>query len=214
MYCLFYWITSVISKPSCLKNWIYSLRGFIYLTPKLFAANFTKIAPRCFNQDPIENFFSCIRSYGFRNTNPTCSSFITSCKFLSINNFVTPHSTGANYESALNVAPPFKTDNAFICEKDFSNNFFTDTRKTRLHKYALPSIFLREDNETSINNVRPVEQIENSTITENLDAENLIPPVMPKAQNRHPTKSSSVLQVFECKKVSSLTSKGRKNPFT
>jgi hypothetical protein len=27
---------------------------------------------------------------------------------------------------------------------------------------------------------------------------------MPKAQNRHPTKSSSVLQVLECKKVSSL----------
>jgi hypothetical protein len=32
---------------------------------------------------------------------------------------------------------------------------------------------------------------------------------MPKAQNRHPTKSSSVLQVLECKKVSSRTSKGR-----
>jgi hypothetical protein len=32
---------------------------------------------------------------------------------------------------------------------------------------------------------------------------------MPKAQNRHPTKSSSVLHVLECKKVSSLTSKGR-----
>jgi hypothetical protein len=32
---------------------------------------------------------------------------------------------------------------------------------------------------------------------------------MPKAQNRHPTKSSSVLQVLECKKVGSRTSKGR-----
>jgi hypothetical protein len=32
---------------------------------------------------------------------------------------------------------------------------------------------------------------------------------MPKAQNGHPTKSSSVLQILECKKVSSLTSKGR-----
>jgi hypothetical protein len=31
---------------------------------------------------------------------------------------------------------------------------------------------------------------------------------MPKAQNGHPTKSSSVLQILECKKVS-LTSKGR-----
>jgi hypothetical protein len=99
------------------------------------------------------------------------------------------------------VAPPFKTDNAFICEKHFSNNFFT--QKTELDKYALPSIFLREDKQTSINNVRPAEQIENSTV------ENLIFPVMPKAQNRHPTKSSSVLQVLECKKVSSLASKGR-----
>jgi hypothetical protein len=94
----------------------------------------------------------------------------------------------------------------------FCNNFFT--QKTKLHKYTLPSIFLREDKQTSINNVRPPEQIEISTITENLTVENLILPVMPKAQNRHPTKSSSVLQVLECKKVSSRrrgsrTSKGR-----
>ncbi|KAJ3616441.1 hypothetical protein MTP99_003097, partial [Tenebrio molitor] len=83
-------------------------------------------------------------------------------------------------------------------DRSFSNNFFT--QKTKLHKYALPSIFLREDKQTSINNVRPAEQIENSTITENPTVENLILPVMPKAQNRHPTKSSSVLQVLECKK--------------
>ncbi|KAJ3625059.1 hypothetical protein MTP99_018629 [Tenebrio molitor] len=84
-------------------------------------------------------------------------------------------------------------------DRSFSNNFFT--QKTKLHKYALPSIFLRENKQTSINNVRPAEQIENSTITENPTVENLILPVMPKAQNRHPTKSSSVLQVLECKKV-------------
>jgi hypothetical protein len=103
--------------------------------------------------------------------------------------------------------PSKQIHNAFICEKHFSNNFFI--QKTKLHKYALPSIFLREDKQTSINNVRPAEQIENSTITENPTVENLILPVMPKVQNRHPTKSSSVLQVLECKKVSSLTSKGR-----
>jgi hypothetical protein len=82
-------------------------------------------------------------------------------------------------------------------------------KNKKLHKYALPSIFLREDKQTSINNVRPAEQIENSTITENPTVENLILPVMPKTQNRHPTKSSSVLQVLECKKVSGLTLKGR-----
>jgi hypothetical protein len=47
---------SVVSKPPCLKNWVFPLRELIYLTPKLFAANFTKFAPR-FNKDPVENFF-------------------------------------------------------------------------------------------------------------------------------------------------------------
>jgi hypothetical protein len=69
--------------------------------------------------------------------------------------------------------------------------------------------FFVKTKQTSINNVRPAVHIENSTITENPTVENLILPVMPKAQNRHPTKSSSVLQVLECKKVSSLTAKGR-----
>jgi hypothetical protein len=32
---------------------------------------------------------------------------------------------------------------------------------------------------------------------------------IPKAQNRDPTKSSSVLQLLKCKKVCSITSKGR-----
>jgi hypothetical protein len=87
----------------------------------------------------------------------------------------------------------------YICEKHFSNNFFT--QKTKLHKYALPSIFLREDKQTSINNVRPAEQIENSTITENPTVENLILPVMPKAQNRHPTKSSTVCKYLNARKL-------------
>jgi hypothetical protein len=93
----------------------------------------------------------------------------------------------------------------YICEKHFSNNFFT--QKTKLHKYALPSIFLREDKQTSINNVRPAEQIENSTITENPTVENLILPVMPKAQNRHPTKSSPVCKYLNARKLVVLLQK-------
>jgi hypothetical protein len=93
----------------------------------------------------------------------------------------------------------------YICEKHFSNNFFT--QKTKLHKYALPSIFLREDKQTSINNVRPAEQIENSTITENPTVENLILPVMPKAQNRHPTKSSTVCKYLNARKLVVLLQK-------
>jgi hypothetical protein len=83
-------------KPPCLKNWIFSLRGLIYLTPQLLKKKNRYFAPRRFNQDPVENFFSCIRSHGVRNTNPKCFSFISSCKSLIVNNFVSPHSAGAN----------------------------------------------------------------------------------------------------------------------
>lgn len=82
-----------------IKNWVFSLRSLIYLIPKLLATGLKHISPRCFNQDPLENFFSCIRSHGFRNTNPTCSSFISSYKSLLINNLVSSHSVGANCEA-------------------------------------------------------------------------------------------------------------------
>jgi hypothetical protein len=85
-------------RPPCLKNWLFPLQGLIYLTPKLLQANFIHFAPRCFNQDPVENFFSSIRSHGVRIINPTCASFISSCKSLLINNFVSHHSVGANCE--------------------------------------------------------------------------------------------------------------------
>ena len=59
--------------------------------------------PRSFNQDPVENFFSSIRSHGVRNNNPTCSSFESSTKSLIINNLVSAHSVGANCESDESV---------------------------------------------------------------------------------------------------------------
>jgi hypothetical protein len=68
-------------RPPCLKNWTASVRGMIHITGKLFE-NFGNFPSRCFNQDPVEIFFSCIRSYGIRNTNPTCTAFASSCKAL------------------------------------------------------------------------------------------------------------------------------------
>ncbi|KAI4456627.1 transposase is4 [Holotrichia oblita] len=79
-----------------LRNWIFTLRSFIYVWNKLKNNGFKYISPRCFNQDPVENFFSCVRSHGVRNTNPTCSGFISSTKSLLINNLVSPHSPGSN----------------------------------------------------------------------------------------------------------------------
>lgn len=86
------------SVPPSLKNWIFSLQSLRYLWDNL-KRHFPSLSPRVFNQDPIENYFSCIRSHGVFNTNATCSSFISSTKTLLINNFVSPRSAGANCET-------------------------------------------------------------------------------------------------------------------
>jgi hypothetical protein len=81
-----------------IKNWAHNIRVCIYLRSKLFSLGFKRFAMRNFNQDPIENFFSCIRSHGMRNTNPNCSAFITTFKSLLVNNLVSRRSIGANCE--------------------------------------------------------------------------------------------------------------------
>ncbi|CAH0721710.1 unnamed protein product, partial [Brenthis ino] len=55
-----------------------------------------------FNQDPIENFFGNIRSYGVRNIAPNTVSFEGAFKALMINNYSEPHSSGANCEEDHN----------------------------------------------------------------------------------------------------------------
>lgn len=62
--------------PPSINNWITTLQGFKYVWRKLNAVGFEFLCPRNLNQDPVENFFSCIRSHGVRNINPTCASFI------------------------------------------------------------------------------------------------------------------------------------------
>lgn len=89
-----------IVTPS-IKNWIFSLESFVYLWKILQLQGFKYFFPRTFNQDPIENFFSCIRSHGVRNINPTCALFVTSYKSLLINNFVSSHSPAANCEEDI-----------------------------------------------------------------------------------------------------------------
>jgi hypothetical protein len=84
--------------PPSVKNWITTMKGFSYLWKKMGRQGLQFLCTRNFNQDPVENFFSCIRSHGVRNINPTCSSFTASYKSLLINNFVSSHSPGANCE--------------------------------------------------------------------------------------------------------------------
>lgn len=86
------------SIPS-IKNWIHNINCFRELWNDLKTNHCIKnVLTRNFNQDPLENFFSCIRSNGVRNVNPDCNQFINAFKTLIINNFNSPHSPAANCE--------------------------------------------------------------------------------------------------------------------
>lgn len=56
------------------------------------------VLTRSFNQDPLENFFSYIRSHGVRNVSPGAKQFSSSFKTLIVNNFMAYHSPFSNCE--------------------------------------------------------------------------------------------------------------------
>ncbi|KAI4454385.1 mitochondrial import inner membrane translocase subunit tim22 [Holotrichia oblita] len=87
------------SQPPSVKNFIFTIKRIMYLRTTLSTTTNAKfLCTRHINQDPLENFFGCIRNHGARNINPTCHSFLLSFKTLLINNFLSPHSPGANCE--------------------------------------------------------------------------------------------------------------------
>ena len=54
---------------------------------------------RHINQDPLENFFGCLRASGCRNVNPTCTAVCAAYKVLLINNLSSRNSIGRNCEN-------------------------------------------------------------------------------------------------------------------
>lgn len=84
--------------PPSVRHWMDSIRGFQFLSKSLRETGFKFISLRSFNQDPLENFFGCIRSQGVRNVNPNTTSFTAAFKTLLLSNFLSPHSLGANCE--------------------------------------------------------------------------------------------------------------------
>ncbi|CAK1587202.1 unnamed protein product [Parnassius mnemosyne] len=54
--------------------------------------------PLYFNSDPIENFFGRVRSYNFRNNDPTCHTFVSTFKSLLITGLIKFHSETYNCE--------------------------------------------------------------------------------------------------------------------
>jgi hypothetical protein len=63
-------------SPS-ITNWILSIRKLKMIWTKLQSSEFEFLCTRNLNQDPLENFFCCVRSHGVRNINPTCKCLFT-----------------------------------------------------------------------------------------------------------------------------------------
>lgn len=93
----------LVTVPS-LTNLGFTLEEFIKLSEKLlYEEGFNYILTRALNQDPLENFFSAIRSHGVRHVSPDVTHFETSFKALLINNFLTAHSPNANCNAYFSV---------------------------------------------------------------------------------------------------------------
>lgn len=85
-------------RPICLKNSITTITNIQNLCKFLIGKNFKFINLRSFNQDPLENFFGCIRQKGKFCTNPTPALFTKFYKSLLIGNIITPKSKLFNCE--------------------------------------------------------------------------------------------------------------------
>ncbi|CAH2088468.1 unnamed protein product [Euphydryas editha] len=97
-------IRNVDTTVPSVKNFIKTIEGmealWIVLSRKY---SFDTLLTRHFNQDPIENFFGNIRSYGARNNAPNSISFEGGYKALLINNYISPHSLKSNCEEDANA---------------------------------------------------------------------------------------------------------------
>lgn len=88
--------------PPSLKNFIHNIEAVKHMWNNLKKKNITSLCTRNLNQDPVENFFGCIRSQAGRNINPSSSSFASSFKTLLVNNMTSSHSPGMNCEDDEN----------------------------------------------------------------------------------------------------------------
>lgn len=83
-----------------ITNWLLTIENIEYIVRVLSKKNnLTSLWMRHFNQDPLENFFGCIRSHGYRNVSPSCVGFEAAFASLLIYNLSSMHSPGSNCEN-------------------------------------------------------------------------------------------------------------------
>ncbi|KAK9710416.1 Transposase protein [Popillia japonica] len=141
----------ITSVPPSIKNWISTLEGFKKIWKKLSDLGFEYLCPRNLNQDPLENFFGCIRSHGVRNITTTVASFISSYKSLIVNNFASPHSPGANCEED-------NSDDALDSLKNFiykiqEDTTDIDTIEEEDDHFAFTTIYKIQEDTTDIDTI-------------------------------------------------------------
>ena len=85
-----------LPNPPSLVNWRYTLHGIRELWRTVKKKGFRYLQTGYVNQDPLENFFGALRSYGRRYVTPTCWQSEGVYKSLLVNNLVSKHSSGAN----------------------------------------------------------------------------------------------------------------------
>lgn len=74
------------SNPPSQEGWIQTINAVERVFKNLLKENITTLSTRRLNQDPLENFFGCVRYNSGSNDNPTISQFVAGVKTAIISN--------------------------------------------------------------------------------------------------------------------------------
>lgn len=101
-------------------GWIRTIQATKELFEMLSQQGIKFLKTRNLNQDPLENTFAGIRSYGAANTNPNCLQFIAALKTSLLNNLIVPISNGQNCEK--DDATVLDNLQSFVLEKPITTS--------------------------------------------------------------------------------------------
>ncbi|XP_026477724.1 uncharacterized protein LOC113383689 [Ctenocephalides felis] len=137
-------LLKVLTKPPCIKYWIKTIEGLSYIWHKLkLIQGFSYLCTRNFNQDPLENFFDCIRNQGALNNNPSCYSFVSAFRTLLVNNLSSRHLPSANCEidDTTGLLATFRvfSNNEDVLETDSLINMSIDSEPFHFQDMSLYS---------------------------------------------------------------------------
>lgn len=97
------------SVPS-LRSWVYIFEGFQKIWKFVESKGFSELKTRIVSQDPLENYFGRVRSFGGRNITPSCRQFAAIYKSLLITNVTSAQSLVSNCESTCDGEMLFAVD--------------------------------------------------------------------------------------------------------